>query len=420
MPVNTVNFGGQAPVINAVDPNIAQRRQLANLLLQRQLQAPQIRSAPELGARLGATALRQIKVGQEEEAAKNQQQEQLRALAAALAPVKGSPVPAPGAPPGPVIPQDRPQTESELAQSLLSVDPNLSLQIQLRAAERQAEQAAAASKPGAGFSLSAGQTRFDAQGNPIAAVDPRDPTPTNTQKLIELRDSLQGADRATVQGILDRSATITGRTQEDLLASGLPVTDAARSKAAVASADAAANVSQVAGVLGRIQEAGPGAAGLRAILAENVGGLMGQVNKNLGDAVSEGISGLSQEQISGLRADAQAAAVSLIAPFTGEQSGRISESERQIAEDVSRIVNSPTASLDQVQGALKKAITLQFNVLDREAFKAGTPGIDLTNDESINQFGSQLLNFGLNEDESTNLIVDLLRQRQALGFVTGQ
>jgi hypothetical protein len=250
------------------------------------------------------------------------------------------------------------------------------------------------------------------QGPLVNFVDPNTGAFVGTVR----RDSPEATSLAQ-QGMIATTAQISGG-KEDV--TGLPLTARQRGTAATRAVTAASDLARTSRVLKNINEAGPGVVGFRAIVGDKVGGVLGQISSDLGEAATEAVTGVSQERLGNLRAEAQAVAVSLIEPFTGEGSGRISENERRIAENVSRVVNDPTSSFPQVQGALQQAMELQMLVLDREAFAAGEKGIPLTSDEEINSFGEQLEKQGFERDFIIRVILALQEQRQIMGFVQGE
>jgi hypothetical protein len=114
---------------------------------------------------------------------------------------------------------------------------------------------------------------------------------------------------------------------------------------------------------------GPGIAGFRGGFGEALGGIMGQISPQLGSLVTKGITGASPEALSKFRADAQAMIAKLIPIFTGEESGRISEPERDIAKKASKAL-SPGASQAEILGALNSITNGAFLAADRSVVSA--------------------------------------------------
>lgn len=114
---------------------------------------------------------------------------------------------------------------------------------------------------------------------------------------------------------------------------------------------------------------GPGIAGFRGAFGESLSGILGQISPQLGKMVSKGITGADPAALAKFRADAQAMIAKLIPIFTGEESGRISEPEREIAKKASKAL-SKGASQAEILGALDSITNGAFLAADRSVVKA--------------------------------------------------
>jgi hypothetical protein len=108
----------------------------------------------------------------------------------------------------------------------------------------------------------------------------------------------------------------------------------------------------------------------RVIVGEAGGGLIGQLNLSLGEGFTEFVTGVSPQELQTFRTEAQALVAQSITQFTGEESGRFTERERQLTDEALRLLEG-TASFAQIKSATEIATKLAFMQRDRQRFEAG-------------------------------------------------
>lgn len=176
-------------------------------------------------------------------------------------------------------------------------------------------------------------------------------------------------------------------------------------------------LAQATAQLQRLNEVGGGVTGLRGMLSENVGGALGQlpfIGEGAEEAFTEFVSGASPEEVQNFMTNSRALVARLVGPLTGEESGRITENERALAAQASRLA-TPTASPPQVRAALQTVVQLDAIIKDRLAIQAGAPvTFDLETDEGIDAMGERLVEFGLTEDLAIQTLRVIRRQRREL------
>ena len=148
-----------------------------------------------------------------------------------------------------------------------------------------------------------------------------------------------------------------------------------------------------------LEELGAGATGLRGVAMENIGGPLGQLSPMLERGFAQAIGGVSAEEAANYRNRLRLAVISLIPEYTGEESGRITEAERQLASEASRLL-SPAASEIQIRSALRNVLELKLTEQMRSWVSAGfAPRHDLTTKEGVNDLGDILFNAGFKEKD---------------------
>ena len=128
---------------------------------------------------------------------------------------------------------------------------------------------------------------------------------------------------------------------------------------------------QSAKLLRTMKLLGPGVTGIRGAVADVLGGFFGQINKDFGALTTRVITGgATPVELESFRSQAQQLIGKSIEPFTGEESGKISEPERRIAEEGVR-AKKKLASEPQITAALQNIITASLLATDRSRITSG-------------------------------------------------
>lgn len=176
----------------------------------------------------------------------------------------------------------------------------------------------------------------------------------------------------------------------------------------------ALNITQLSSLLGKLNEMGPGVTGIRGIVGEFTGGAVGQLNQTLGSILTEQITGVSEEDLQSFRIEARATLARSITQFSGEESGRFTEKERELTNQALRLLE-PGASFPQIKAAAEISMKLSFLARDRNVFNQGLPfRFDLDTDDGITAQAGQLLQFGMSEDAARETISDQIKMRGLL------
>jgi len=185
-------------------------------------------------------------------------------------------------------------------------------------------------------------------------------------------------------------------------ATGLTKKEVVESRAGLE--EARISIDTMSQALRDVQET-PGASGIRGILADKVGGVLGQlpaIGGSIESAFTQAIAGASPEEVNRVRTQGRLAVAQNLSAITGEESGRFTEPERQIAEQVLGTLQ-PGASIAQITTAMKIVMELSLDAEMRESEKLGKPMFNFSSDEGINKFGNYLLDLGFNQDEALNM-----------------
>jgi hypothetical protein len=193
------------------------------------------------------------------------------------------------------------------------------------------------------------------------------------------------------------------------------------SQSRVTGAGATSDIASAASLRIRMEAAGPGVVGFRMMFSEPVTGFLGQVNEKLGRWASKTITGVEPEEATAIRIEARSVVVGLITPLTGEESGRITQRELEIATQAAKIVNDASSSLAEVRGALATVIKLNLTVLDKETLMRGeTPMFDLDSDSGIEEAANVLKEtLRMSEDETVDILSSMIRQRLVMRNIGG-
>lgn len=167
-------------------------------------------------------------------------------------------------------------------------------------------------------------------------------------------------------------------------------------------------------LLGRLQEMGPRVTGVTGTAAETIGGLLGQLNADLGASATELIAGASPEELAEIRERSRGIVAQSISEITGELSGRFTEAERQLTERALRLTE-PTASFAQVMGGLETLLMLSLVVQDRQLRVAGVPiEEDLETPEGLRAMAERLSSLGLGTSRGAETLEMIRNQRREL------
>jgi hypothetical protein len=151
----------------------------------------------------------------------------------------------------------------------------------------------------------------------------------------------------------------------------------------------------------------PGATGFRASLSNVIGGAVGQlpvIGKGSEKALVKFISNADPEEVAAVSTRARINVARMLTFITGEESGRYTEAERQIAETTLKSLD-PNASPTQIMGATKTLMKILIDDAQRSRQSLGLePVYDLSSDDGINEFGAFLLDLGFSEEDALEIM----------------
>ena len=186
-------------------------------------------------------------------------------------------------------------------------------------------------------------------------------------------------------------------TQSEFLQSLTPV-KTERGEGAVGQIETAVEIEQFKSLLTDLTELGR-STGLRGIAMESIGGVLGQLSPVLETGFAQAIGGVTAADAADYRNRLRLAVISLIPEYTGEQGSRITDAERRLAEEASRLL-SGTASEIQIRSALKNVLELKLTDQMRSwIVSVGQPRHDLTTPDGVKKMGEVLWGAGFKEDE---------------------
>jgi len=119
------------------------------------------------------------------------------------------------------------------------------------------------------------------------------------------------------------------------------------------------SIEQFADLLGELKRLGAGATGLKGWAIENIGGYVGQFSPVLEEGFARGLGGVTAADAAAFRNDLRLAVIDLIPDYAGEESGRITDSERTIAEQSTRLVEAGASEV-QIRQALMNVLELKL------------------------------------------------------------
>ena len=178
---------------------------------------------------------------------------------------------------------------------------------------------------------------------------------------------------------------------------------------------------QSAKLLRTMKLLGPGVTGYRGAIGSVLGGLFGQINKDFGALTTRVITGgATPEELESFRSQAQQLIGKSIEPFTGEESGKISEPERRIAEEGVR-AKKKLASEPQITAALQNIITASLLATDRSRITSGkqpmvrlidNTGVMVTDIKFNLGFAKLKGMMKLSENETFAIMQDMIEQQR--------
>jgi len=122
-------------------------------------------------------------------------------------------------------------------------------------------------------------------------------------------------------------------------------------------------------------KAAPGSGGITGSVAETIGGLIGQIPL-MGEGLENGLNlmltGGTTAENTRARTNAITLASDMLSEITGEESGRFTEAERNLAFRALRQL-SPSASIPQIASAYRTFIETSVNAKSRASSKMGVP-----------------------------------------------
>ena len=266
-----------------------------------------------------------------------------------------------------------------------------------------------------------GGAKFQKPRTPSSADDiPYVVTDTRGEEAIQFTiPRSQVKQYSGIPGLTVTSANLQGGTK-DILTKARQRKLGGRSGEAETSAVArSGNIAKISGLLDQYERAGAGVAGLSGAAAHIGASVLGQFNQAAAEGWSEFFSGVSQAELTNLRTRAREAIARAIAPYSGEESGRFSEPERQLAETAQPLLEAD-ATWEQISSALQVTISLEYITRDREIGEAGQPqSFDLLTPQGRAMMAQQLEQLGLKEAAAAQTIMIVIKQRALIAEATG-
>ena len=283
-------------------PLAARGGSLADVLLAQTLRQDQISTLPVLAARLGEALVTRGALRRQGWQQEGRRREESGALAAALADVQRTNLP-----------------ESER-----------------RASHEQLFNVLAQQNPGAAQRLVAGQIAQalsgpeDPEGPFVTFFDPQAEDPAATRRDVR-RDS-PSADQLSRAGFIRVSPSQVQSTTEDVFGRTRSQVGQEEQDRRDRQRTSQGNAQEILLTLEALSGV-PEPSGLRGAAGQALGGIIGQFNEEAGNAVSRAFTGVDTAKLSEVRTRAKALASRLLPTITAEESGRFTDTERQIATE---------------------------------------------------------------------------------------
>ena len=175
--------------------------------------------------------------------------------------------------------------------------------------------------------------------------------------------------------------------------------------------DSRDSLEQASSLLVSIQE-NPNAVGFRGQISEAAGILSNipLIGSSLEEAVTQAVSNGSPQEIQAIRTELITQVSSQLSEITGEESGRFTEAERNIANQALSTLDM-NSSAAQAITANKTLMRLNVLSLARGLENLGEAGLfDAQDNESMFAFGSQLMGLGFEYEEAVDIISRLVQR----------
>lgn len=283
-------------------------------------------------------------------------------------------------------------------------------------ASEQAEIAGRASVAGA-LAISKGLTEAGTDVTPEEAAiagglipAPAEPTGSDIVTFRMPDGSIQSAnvnETAKIQGLIGQGGVKISLSVQSPSLEGVGavtgVTKKEREALKGSVQDTNAQIEELNETLRQFEET-PEAGGLLGPIIEKAGGLIQQLPG--GERVLE-TAGVDPAEVKAVRGNARAVASRMLSTITGEESGRFTDREREIAEEVLGALDV-TASEQQISAALNQAIDLMRRAEGRQMVRfLQASGADIATPEGEVTFVEALIANGFTEERAIDAMLDL-------------
>ena len=248
------------------------------------------------------------------------------------------------------------------------------------------------------------------RGDEIRMFYKTDPAEGEEQQVVGFIDYsgdtpvFRDMDANKLTGVIPIPKAEITTTQQDFIQS-LSTVKTAKGQAAIGELDVQVELNNYTRLLTDLEEYGKGASGLRGMLTEKVGGLLGQLNPYLEESFSQFIGGITADQAADYKDRLRKAVIDLIPVYTKEESKRITREERELTAENSRLTVA-TASITQIRRALKNALELRLLAQMRHRLIVSKePRYDLSTDEGINELGVLLARAGYSKQQRVTVVI---------------
>jgi hypothetical protein len=192
------------------------------------------------------------------------------------------------------------------------------------------------------------------------------------------------------------------------------------------------NIGASISLLQDLQGFGPASIGVSGVLAKEIGGFFGAIDMpEYEQRVNEFFNTQSSEAQKQFRSQANLFVSRNLRVITGDESGRYTDREREIAEEAIGILGTFT-SFSQAVGAIKSVIEMELIAADRNAILANSnkpnykPTLLLNKDKlnnyteesqkSIENYGRKLVELGFSEKQAYRIISKIELNRTVQGL----
>lgn len=162
----------------------------------------------------------------------------------------------------------------------------------------------------------------------------------------------------------------------------------------------------------------PGSGGFTGKIADVVGGALGQipiVGGTLEDGISLALTGGTVEENTAARTRATNLAADLLSEITGEESGRFTEAERDLAFQTLRQLRVSNSDR-QIASAYRTFIEISLNSVDKENREAGEPvRFNTRTKEGALDYVNNLIKRGFTEEQAVAALKRRIRSRELAG-----